>query len=308
MPGTAGLGDILNKTAGDLGLFPKAQKYRVFSIWHKVVGEVSRQARPRRLQGDVLFVATASSVWSQELTFMRQVILSKLNHALGGEYIREIRFSEHLWGAQEGSASPGAGPGLLAESDSGSPERAVAGPEVGLEVAPEVGSDIDDPSLSRAVRKVAASMARRKGSLLARGYQLCRKCGYVYRGDKRECPACRAERESRAYLRAIAILDKQPELGTAELATLADVPDLWLAERARREVESRLLSRIGYRLAAPNRAGSRASKRGAAARAELVEAVRRLASLRSMKPAGTMSLEELENAVGRRLAAILSKE
>jgi predicted Zn-ribbon and HTH transcriptional regulator len=300
MPSTTGLGDILNKTAGDLGLFPKAQKYRVFSIWHKVVGEVSRQARPRRLQGDVLFVATASSVWSQELTFMRQVILSKLNHALGGEYIREIRFSEHLWGAQEGSASPGAGPGLLAESDSGSPERAVAGPEV--------GGDIDDPSLSRAVRKVAASMARRKGSLLARGYQLCRKCGYVYRGDKRECPACRAERESRAYLRAIAILDKQPELGTAELAMLADVPDPWLAERARREVESRLLSRIGYRLGAPSRAGSRASKRGAAARAELVEAVRRLASLRSMKPAGMMSLEELENAVGRRLAAVLSKE
>jgi len=300
MPGTAGLGDILNKTAGDLGLFPKAQKYRVFSIWHKVVGEVSRQARPRRLQGDVLFVATASSAWAQELTFVRQVILSKLNHALGGEYIREIRFSEHLWSAQEGSASPGTGPGLLAESDSGSPERDVAGPEV--------GGDIGDPSLSRAVRKVAASMARRKGSLLARGYQLCRKCGYVYRGDKRECPACRAERESRAYLRAIAILDKQPELGTAELAMLADVPDPWLAERARREVESRLLSRISYRLAAPSRAGSRASKRGAAVRAELVEAVRRLASLRSMKPAGTMSLEELENAVGRRLAAILSKE
>ncbi len=39
------------------GLYPKARRYKVFSMWPKIVGDIARYAVPRRLSGDVLFVA-----------------------------------------------------------------------------------------------------------------------------------------------------------------------------------------------------------------------------------------------------------
>lgn len=310
MPGATGLGDILSKTLENLGLSPKAQKYRVFSIWAKIVGDISRHAKPRRLQGDVLFVATASSVWSQELTFMRETILSRLNNALGGPHIREIRFSEHLWGAQDG------GPTERRNGDAwqggedgsgGSLDQAEDGLPAGAN-GREAGRDIGDPALSRAFRRVARVMVRRKQSLLATGYKLCRTCGHVYPGDKGECPACRLKRESWGYARAIAILDKQPETANSDLSRLAELYDPWLVERARREAESRLVSSIRYHLAAATRAGTPISRLGEPARAELVPAIRKLAALRSFMPTESMGPEDVEKAVGRRLAAIAKKE
>lgn len=297
MPGATALGDILSRTLDNLDLASKAQKYAVFSIWHKVVGDVSRYARPRRIQGDVLFVATASSVWSQELTFMGESILAKLNAALGGQYLREIRFSEHLWSSQEpGSVTQR--PGGLKQGGGGEePERAVA-----------AGDSIGDPSLERAFRRVATTMARRRQRLLASGYKLCRVCGCIYPAEKKECPVCRMEGESRAYVRAIAMLDRQPEISGSELMRASGLSDPSLAERARREAESRLVSAIRYHLASAVRDGAPASRPGPAARAELVPAIMKLAALRSQQSAETMSVEDLKKAVGRRMAGIVKKE
>jgi hypothetical protein len=319
MTGSSGLAEILNKTLDDLGLFRKARKYQVFSLWSKIVGDISRHAKPRRLQGDVLFVATASSVWSQELTFMQESIVARINQALGGQHIREVRFSEHLWGAQEdGQARRGGG---------AQPRRESWGPEgePGEPVHPKgLGAEIADVSLLQSFRRTAGTMMRRRRYLLASGYKLCRTCGNVYPAEKSECPACKVKREFVAYNRAIAILDRRPELGNEELSRLADLPDPWLVERARRELESRLASIIRNRLGGPSRgetsyqAGAAASAmgpvRGRASlnkgpeRTELIAAVKKLASLRSLAPFECLSPEDVEKAVGRRLSTLVKKE
>lgn len=302
MRGALGLSDILNKTLDDLGLFPKARKYQVFSLWGKIVGDIAKYAKPRRLQGDVLFVATASSVWSQELYFMREAIVAKVNQALGGQHIREVRFSEHMWGAAD-------------DGDAVRREGPVALPQDAAEAArlKSLGGEIADPVLLSAFRKIAGTMARRRRYFLAKGYRLCAVCGCVYPREKTECPACKLMREFVAYNRAIAILDKRPEVESSELSRLAGLLDPWLCQRARREVESRLLSFIRYRLAAAARdAESGLPKRGRSperdvSRAEVAAAVRKLASLRSLLPFESMRPEEVETAVGRRYAALARK-
>ena len=303
MKGSLGLGEILNATLSDLGLFPKALKYQVFSLWAKIVGDVAKYAKPRRLQGDVLFVATASSVWSQELYYMRDSILAKVNQALGGEFIKELRFSEHMWGAADGGA-PSAERHQLPRS---------AGDN---EAVPQEaqGIDIADPGLSRAFKRVARTMTRRKQYLLSRGYSVCRTCGSVYPKEKGECPSCRLQREFVALTRAIAILDKSPATCNEELAALLDLPDARIGDRARVEVESRLLSSIRYRLAVETRdaAANPGSSRKRSperdlSRAEVAAAIRKLASLRSGAAYETMSPEDIERAVGRRYASLARK-
>jgi len=298
----SGIGDILTKSLSDMGLYTKAQKYKVFSMWPKIVGDISRYAVPRRINGDVLFVATASSVWSQELYFMRDSILAKVNKALGGQEIREIRFSEHMWAKDDARRRADEGlPALPSETPESVSAQASA-------------SAIRDTGLSEAFRKAARTLSRRKYHLLAKGYVVCKVCGCVYPGHKRECPSCRLQREFAALTRAIAILERRPHLSERELAAEVGYGDPRVLERARRQVESRLVSFVRYQLAAEAREAeaqggsrSRRSPERVQRRAEIAEAIRRLAALRACREFAQMSPEEVDRAVGRRLAALSRK-
>jgi predicted nucleic acid-binding Zn ribbon protein len=74
----------------------------ILQCWSEVVGvKVAAQTRPVSIQRDVLWVATSSSVWAQNLTFGRKNLLLKLNQKLS-QPLGDIRFSTAQW---EGSGS-----------------------------------------------------------------------------------------------------------------------------------------------------------------------------------------------------------
>jgi len=54
---------------------------RILTHWAEVVGTtVAAHARPTGINRGILWVATSSSVWAQELSYKRHLILQKLNH------------------------------------------------------------------------------------------------------------------------------------------------------------------------------------------------------------------------------------
>jgi len=70
---------------------------RLLKCWTEVVGtKTAQQTRPYLISRDVLYVATSSSVWSQELKFKRHQILKKVN-ALLSEPLTDIHFSTARW-------------------------------------------------------------------------------------------------------------------------------------------------------------------------------------------------------------------
>ncbi|PZD73939.1 hypothetical protein C1752_01685 [Acaryochloris thomasi RCC1774] len=87
-----------------LGTLRKAQwkQQREFGklqhAWAEVVGSVvAAQAQPTQINSQqVLFVATSSAVWAQNLAFERQRLLAKLN-ALLNKPLTDIRFSTSQW-------------------------------------------------------------------------------------------------------------------------------------------------------------------------------------------------------------------
>ncbi|WP_341525567.1 DciA family protein [Nostoc sp. UHCC 0302] len=93
----------LKSVNGILSILQKQAKWqeqpfqRLLKCWAEVVDPVvASHTRPLSIQRDVLWVATSSAAWAQNLTFGRSSLLLKLNQKLPTPLV-DIRFSTAGW-------------------------------------------------------------------------------------------------------------------------------------------------------------------------------------------------------------------
>ena len=87
------LGDVLGKSLKRLELAPRLDEYGVWPVWNDVVGNpIARNAQPEKIRNGTLFVKVSSSVWMQQLQFMKELITEKLNQRLGTVVVKNIFF------------------------------------------------------------------------------------------------------------------------------------------------------------------------------------------------------------------------
>ncbi|AFY54004.1 putative RNA-binding protein containing Zn ribbon [Rivularia sp. PCC 7116] len=78
-------------------LYKQQPIQRLLDCWQEVVGEVvATHTQPVSIERGILWVATSSAVWAQNLTFERQKFLKKLNLILPTPLV-DIRFSTARW-------------------------------------------------------------------------------------------------------------------------------------------------------------------------------------------------------------------
>lgn len=66
---------------------------RIWSLWQSAVGEtIAQNSRPAAFKGNLLQINVSNSVWLQHLTFLKAELIDKINSALGGELIKELKF------------------------------------------------------------------------------------------------------------------------------------------------------------------------------------------------------------------------
>ena len=71
----------------------KIEENALLKLWPKAVGpQIASKTQPDCLRNGTLFVKTISSVWVQQLHFIKEEIRSKLNELSGKSAIKEIRF------------------------------------------------------------------------------------------------------------------------------------------------------------------------------------------------------------------------
>jgi len=88
------LGNVLKKRKLSLNLSLDPEFKRLTAAWNKVVGDrIVAHTRPEKLQRDTLFVSVSDSVWMQQLHFLKQDILGKINQLLDGKTVKNIHFS-----------------------------------------------------------------------------------------------------------------------------------------------------------------------------------------------------------------------
>ena len=102
------------------GVAAKIEENSLMKLWPKAVGQqIVLQTQPDCLKNGTLFVQTTSSIWVQQLHFMKEEILQKLNELAGKIAVKDIRFSvgHKLAQARTDANIPTAKKSLLKERD-----------------------------------------------------------------------------------------------------------------------------------------------------------------------------------------------
>lgn len=88
------IGEILFSALKNKGLAAKLEENAIIKLWPKAVGvQINAQTQPDSWRAGTLFVKTTSSVWVQQLHFMKEDIRRKLNELAGKTAIEEIHFT-----------------------------------------------------------------------------------------------------------------------------------------------------------------------------------------------------------------------
>ncbi|MDI6731443.1 MAG: DUF721 domain-containing protein [Candidatus Margulisbacteria bacterium] len=85
------LSEILKEQESGVGRTIKLCK--ILSAWKEVVGEkIGSHTEAVKISHGMLFVSTSSPVWAQELSFLKDELMGKLNLVAGSQIIKDIRF------------------------------------------------------------------------------------------------------------------------------------------------------------------------------------------------------------------------
>lgn len=86
------------------------QLQAVLTRWPEVVGKSAiAHTRPVSIHRNILYVATSSAAWTQDLTFRRTAIVRKLNRCLP-DPLHDIKFSTARWPGQSPETAAVASP------------------------------------------------------------------------------------------------------------------------------------------------------------------------------------------------------
>ena len=89
---------ILRSTLVKLGIDKEIARYRFVLYWKEIVGEeIAKRTRPDSLKYGRLTIRVSDSIWAQELSFQKEVILKRLRRYLDeGTIVRDVVFQVGL--------------------------------------------------------------------------------------------------------------------------------------------------------------------------------------------------------------------
>ncbi|HEV3412147.1 MAG TPA: DUF721 domain-containing protein [Puia sp.] len=89
--GEYSLGDALRKFLGQSKMKGSIQALQIEEVWEQIMGKtVARYTDKIRIHGHTLYIDTAVAPLRQELMYQKDVILHRVNEALGEVVITEV--------------------------------------------------------------------------------------------------------------------------------------------------------------------------------------------------------------------------
>lgn len=167
----------VNEVLGRYNLEGEHQTQRVLLFWDTIVGhQIAQVSRAERFLNGTLWVAVASPIVSQELSFLKDQYIERLNAEIGKDIIQQIRFI----------------PGRFKKAI---PRKHVTLPPFESEEAHKQFSALPDPILRDLFEQLYLTLRKREVALLSAGGKRCSHCGVVFLGEGEICPGCRFDRD-----------------------------------------------------------------------------------------------------------------
>lgn len=87
------LGKTIARLLKNMGIEQRIKEHQALNEWSEIVGEkVAAVTRANKVVDGILFVKVKNSSWRNELIYMRQEILVKIDQTVGTGVIKELRF------------------------------------------------------------------------------------------------------------------------------------------------------------------------------------------------------------------------
>ncbi len=87
------IGEILERSLKRFDQSGRLAEYGVWPIWNDIVGPaIARNAQPEKIRQATLFVKVTTAMWMQQLQYMKEMIIDKLNERLGSQVVKNIFF------------------------------------------------------------------------------------------------------------------------------------------------------------------------------------------------------------------------
>ncbi len=84
---------VVARLVRQLGLENSVLGWRAVDEWPTVVGpRIARHSRAVAFRDGTLHVEVEGSAWMQELGYLKRELARRINHALGSDLVREVRF------------------------------------------------------------------------------------------------------------------------------------------------------------------------------------------------------------------------
>lgn len=85
------VGDIISDIIESGGSQPEFDRQKICYLWSELLGPAVTRATSRRyIEGDVLHVCMTSAALKNELSFMTDALVTRLNDAVGAPVIKKI--------------------------------------------------------------------------------------------------------------------------------------------------------------------------------------------------------------------------
>jgi len=167
----------VSEVLGKYNLEDEYQTQRVLLFWNTAVGhQIAQVSRAERFSQGTLWVAVASPIVSQELSFLKGQYIERLNAAIGKDIIQQIRFF----------------PGRFNKTI---PRKEITLPPFESEEAHERFCALPDPKHRSLFEQLYLTVRKREVALLSAGGKSCSHCGVVFVGGGEICPGCRFGRD-----------------------------------------------------------------------------------------------------------------
>ncbi|MEP0767509.1 MAG: DUF721 domain-containing protein [Fimbriimonadia bacterium] len=164
------LNDALPQAIRGMGLERQVRARAVVAKWRTAVGEVlARVSEATFLRSGILWVTVTDSVWQQELNMRKELIIARLNEALGAELVQDIRFR------------PGA---VSAPAPRGEPVEEPWRP---------FARSAAQREWQETVENLRNCVIERQRAMEERGSPICPHCRRRFEGDPGPCPICRVK-------------------------------------------------------------------------------------------------------------------
>ncbi|MCF7890858.1 DUF721 domain-containing protein [Candidatus Bipolaricaulota bacterium] len=162
-------------------LLSEYEKQEPVFVWTEIAGELGKVARPKKVQGGSLVLEVPSAAAKQELSFLEEELLDKLNENLTHSKVDKLKF-------KLGQFSEGSGMG----------EKSYDIEEISLseEEREKIEKELADTGLnepaSRSLKSLIVTQQKKRKVRLKEGWHECPACGGVFPDYK--CSHCGFDR------------------------------------------------------------------------------------------------------------------